>query len=240
MRSRRLSLSAAVVAAVAALFGTVVDAEAPPRPARWSLPLPYQGEARQVITVVAPEPTATSATLTAWQREPTGWSPALGPVRADVGTDGVGPASEAVARTPAGVWQLTEAFGSLPSNGTRLPYRRIDTADWWVSDTRSPHYNTHVRCAPGTCPFDEDSGENLGRVGPAYQHAVVLDYNRDPVLPGAGSAFFLHVSQGRPTAGCVAVPGADLDALMRWLDPAAQPVIAIGVAGTPGPRSTIG
>lgn len=58
----------------------------------------------------------------------------------------------------------------------------------------------------------------------------MIDYNRNPVVPGAGSAFFLHVSAGRPTAGCVAIPGADLDAVMRWLDPAARPVITIGVA----------
>jgi L,D-peptidoglycan transpeptidase YkuD (ErfK/YbiS/YcfS/YnhG family) len=62
----------------------------------------------------------------------------------------------------------------------------------------------------------------------AYQHAVVLDYNRGGT-PGAGSAFFLHVSTGAPTAGCVAIDAGNLVALLRWLDPAARPLIAIGV-----------
>jgi L,D-peptidoglycan transpeptidase YkuD (ErfK/YbiS/YcfS/YnhG family) len=63
-----------------------------------------------------------------------------------------------------------------------------------------------------------------------YDHALVIDYNRWPAVPGAGSAFFLHVANGAPTAGCVAVDDADLTAIMRWLDPAARPLIAIGVA----------
>ena len=41
-----------------------------------------------------------------------------------------------------------------------------------------------------------------------YSHAVVIDYNRFPVRAGAGSAFFLHVTNGQPTAGCVAVAAA--------------------------------
>ncbi|WP_255443417.1 MULTISPECIES: hypothetical protein [Amycolatopsis] len=36
----------------------------------------------------------------------------------------------------------------------------------------------------------------------------------------AGSAFFLHVSTGGPTAGCVALAQDDLIAVLRWLDPA--------------------
>jgi len=46
---------------------------------------------------------------------------------------------------------------------------------------------------------------------------------------GAGSAFFLHITNGAPTAGCVATDRAALQSLMRWLQPAASPVIAIGV-----------
>jgi L,D-peptidoglycan transpeptidase YkuD (ErfK/YbiS/YcfS/YnhG family) len=183
-----------------------------------------------VITVVGASSGSTTAQLTAWARSGTGWTRAIGPITANVGGAGIGRASETTSRTPAGVFGLTEAFGILADNGTRLPYRRVDTSDWWVSDVNSPAYNTHDRCAPGTCPFNEAAGENLGRAGAAYNHAVVIDYNRFPVTPGAGSAFFLHVSTGGATAGCVAVPAASLDALMRWLDPAQHPVIDIGVA----------
>jgi L,D-peptidoglycan transpeptidase YkuD (ErfK/YbiS/YcfS/YnhG family) len=194
---------------------------------------PFLGDADQVVTVVADSASATTAVLTAWQREGHDWTQAYGPVPAYVGQNGIGQASESTARTPAGVWPLTEAFGNEPAT-TRLPYRRITTSDWWVSDVKSPHYNTYFSCAPGTCPFDEAAGENLGKAGPVYDHAVVIDYNRAPVVPGAGSAFFLHVGNGRPTAGCVSLPAADLDAVLRWLDPAQQPVIDISVSGLNG------
>lgn len=194
------------------------------------LPLPYQGDATQLLTVVAEDATATTATLTAWQRFPGGWRAEIGPLPAYVGRDGIGRASEDSAHTPAGVWALSEAFGIAPNDGTRLPYRQVGDADWWVSDNAAPNYNHYAHCATGTCAFDEHASENLGAAGAAYDHAVVIDYNRRPVVAGAGSAFFLHIETGRPTAGCVAVAAADLRAVMRWLDPSAHPVIDIGLA----------
>ncbi|MEV6774072.1 L,D-transpeptidase family protein [Nocardia sp. NPDC051030] len=192
------------------------------------LPLSYDGPADQVITVVADHPDATTATVLAWDRVPGGWRPALGPAPARVGADGIGPASEIDSRTPVGTWSLTEAFGYQSRDDLRLPYRHIGTSDWWVSDVSSPLYNTYYHCDSGTCPFDEDASENLGRAGFVYDQAVVIDYNRSPAIPGAGSAFFLHNTNDRPTAGCVAIPAANLRAIMRWLDPARHPVIAIG------------
>jgi len=204
-------------------------APAPVAPPPQQLPLPYGGSADQVITVAGASSSSTTAQLTAWTRSGNGWARAIGPITAYVGSAGIGQASETTRRTPAGVFGLTEAFGIQADNGTRLPYRRVDTSDWWVSDVNSDAYNTHYRCSPGTCPFDEAAGENLGSAGTAYNHAVVIDYNRFPVTPGAGSAFFLHVSTGRATAGCVAIPSASLDTVMRWLDPAQHPVITIGI-----------
>ncbi|MGW0246760.1 L,D-transpeptidase family protein [Nocardia goodfellowii] len=196
------------------------------------LPVPYDGPAGQVVTVVAPAESSTTAVLEAWNRQGAGWIRVLGPFPAFVGAEGVGEAREGVARTPAGVWGLTHAFGNRPDNGTRLPYRQVTPWDWWVGDSRSPLYNMPFLCPPGLCPFDQGASERLGAVGTAYDHAVVMDYNRRPAVPGKGSAFFLHVSTGSPTAGCVAIAAADLDAVMRWLDPAEHPVIAI--AAQPG------
>jgi L,D-peptidoglycan transpeptidase YkuD (ErfK/YbiS/YcfS/YnhG family) len=193
------------------------------------LPLPVNaGSSRQVVTVAAPSAGATTATLTAWQLGPAGWTPALGPVSARIGSRGVGQASESTTRTPAGTFPLTEAFGRAGNPGTALPYRLVDGDDWWVSDTASPLYNRYAECAPQTCPFDERAGENLAAAGAVYDQAVVIDYNRAGT-PGAGSAFFLHVTNGAPTAGCVAIDAASLTAVMRWLDPGARPLIAIGV-----------
>ncbi|GAA4553991.1 L,D-transpeptidase family protein [Amycolatopsis samaneae] len=225
VKSPLLPLALAALGA-ASLAAAVVPGRAAADPATQG----HQHAPGQLVSVVASSPNATTAHLTAWQRVRGHWVRVLGPVTAYVGTDGIGQASESTSHTPAGVWTLTEAFGIQPDNGTRLPYRQVTTSDWWVSDVRSPYYNTHYRCAPGTCPFDESAGEDLGEAGPVYNHATVIDYNRHPAVPGRGSAFFLHVSAGKPTAGCVAIPSDDLDAVMRWLDPARHPVIDIRVA----------
>ena len=40
-------------------------------------------------------------------------------------------------------------------------------------------------------------------------------------VPGNGGAFFLHATDGGPTAGCVAIDDATLVEIMRWLQPGA-------------------
>ena len=187
------------------------------------------GSSRQVVTVAAPSAGSTTGQLSAWQASSSGWSRVAGPVTAYLGPAGVGQASESSTRTPAGTFTLTEGFGRQADPGTRLPYRQVDGADWWVSDVNSSLYNQYARCARTTCPFDERAGENLGDAGWVYDHALVIDYNRWPARPGAGSAFFLHVTNNQPTAGCVAIDDGTLTAIMRWLDPDARPLISIGV-----------
>jgi L,D-peptidoglycan transpeptidase YkuD (ErfK/YbiS/YcfS/YnhG family) len=198
----------------------------------WDRALPMgidAGNSTEVVTVVAPSARSTTATLTSWQLTSAGWKAVVGPMTAYVGAAGVGAASEDVARTPQGVFTLTEAFGRAADPGTALPYRRVDAQDWWVSDRTSPLYNQHARCAAGSCPFDESVSENLYGVGPVYDYAAVIDYNRSPAVPGAGSGFFLHVTNHVPTAGCVAIERAALVTLLTRLRPAEHPVIAIGI-----------
>lgn len=184
------------------------------------LPVPYSGDAGQLVTVTA-APGSSDATLQAFRRDGPGWVSVVGPVAAEVGPTGIGQASESVPTTPAGVYGLSQAFGRQAAPpGTALPYFRTDALDWWDENPASPTYNTHVRQvqSPG------GASENLYTSGAVYDYAVVMDYNTAQV-PGAGSAFFVHVTNGAPTAGCVAVPAADMVALLRFLDPAQHPAI---------------
>ena len=195
----------------------------------WPLPLAVSpGDSTQVVTVTAPSAGSTVGQLAGWELRAEGWARVLGPVTARLGSGGIGAASEGSTRTPAGTYTLTEAFGRLRDPGTALPYRVIDQQDWWVSDTTSRLYNQHTRCAAGSCSFRESAGENLWQQGWVYDLAVVIDYNRQGV-PGAGSAFFVHVTNGSPTAGCVAVDRDSMAALLRWLRPTARPLISLGV-----------
>jgi L,D-peptidoglycan transpeptidase YkuD (ErfK/YbiS/YcfS/YnhG family) len=185
----------------------------------------------QVVTVRVSSTSSTQGVVETWR-----WSAKRdrfvrvhGPVRAFVGSAGVGAASEYISRTPAGIHTLTETFGRLADPGARLPYRQVNRSSWWVSDVKSRHYNTYRECAVGQwCGFAQSRSENLGAI-PVYTYAIVMDYNRAPVVPGAGSAFFLHETDGKPTQGCVAIERRPLRQILRWLKPEAAPVISVGV-----------
>ena len=136
--------------------------------------------------------------------------------------------SESRSATPIGSFTLTRGFGYYANPGTRLSYFQTTAADWWISQP-GPLYNTHQRCS-AYCPFTRGSpNEHLAAEIPAYDYAVVIDYNTGPVRQGAGSAFFLHVTDYSPTAGCVAIPQSTLVSIMRWLNPADHPRILVGV-----------
>lgn len=184
----------------------------------------YPAGIGQLITVRTSSPTATVGQLRAYDRVGGVWKLRIGPVTARVGAAGIGQASEGSTRTPAGDWRLTEAFGRQADPGTDMPYFRSTTRDWWDGNTTSPTYNEHVNqvANPG------GASENLYLAGAVYDYAAVIGYNLNGV-PGAGSAFFLHVSNGRSTAGCVAVSKTTMVQLLRWLDPVKDPYIRIGV-----------
>lgn len=179
------------------------------------------GTATQVVAVSGTE--GSRATLEAWQRSPVGWHRVSPSLPALVGAAGfTDRARDGFPATPTGVFTLDEAFGTAPSPGGGLPYRTVDSDDWWDGDPQSPTFNTHQVCAPGTCAFDEDSAEQLAI--PAYRYAVTMGVNKARV-PGDGGAFFLHVANGQPTEGCVAIDETALEWLIQWLRPGA--VIAI-------------
>src|SRR6266496_2685534 len=197
-----------------------------------SLPLGYStGSATRVITVVASSTGSTTATLQGWNKAAGGgWLRYGSAVTAHVGSQGLTTQpSESKSATPIGSFTLTLAFGRVSNPGTQLSYFRTDASDWWVSDKYSRYYNTHHRCS-SSCPFNTAAGENLRAAGFVYTYAVVINYNRFPVTPGAGSAFFLHVTDGGATAGCVAISQSKLVSLMRWLSPSTHPRILIAVS----------
>ena len=129
-------------------------------------------------------------------------------------------------RTPSGVYGFDFMFGVAPDPGVRFPYRRATSRMAWDDDPASPLYNTWVdldRQRAGSEP------EPM-YVSPAYDHGAVIAYNTART-PGLGSAIFLHVSTGAPTAGCVSLPAGQLVQILRWLDPGRDPRIVMTVGG---------
>jgi L,D-peptidoglycan transpeptidase YkuD (ErfK/YbiS/YcfS/YnhG family) len=191
------------------------------------------GTATQLITVVAATSRSTAASLRLWRKAGDCWVAASGSGTAHVGFNGVSEAKrEGDKKTPAGAFGIQPVmYGIAPNPGVHFRYRRIHCGDWWVEDPRSPFYNRfhHVRC--GSKPPFRITSEDMSKSPISYSHLAVIDYNTHPVVPGRGSGIFLHVSaSGGPTLGCVSLPYGRLVATLRWLQPAAKPLIVIGTA----------
>jgi len=185
------------------------------------------GSATQAVVVTAPEYGATTATLTAYEREAAGWRVVFGPWAARVGSRGMAPEGakrEGDGRTPSGVFGFDFFFGVAPDPGVRFPYRSITQAAVWDDDPASPLYNQWVDLGSQSAGVDPEPMYTR----PAYDHGAVIAYNTTRT-PGLGSAIFLHVSTGGPTAGCVSLPADQLVQVLRWLDPARGPRIVLGV-----------
>jgi len=60
-----------------------------------------------------------------------------------------------------------------------------------------------------------------------YRLVVWVGHNDAPVVPGGGSCIFLHLRSGpdATTSGCTAFDAEPMERLLRWLDPAARPVL---------------
>jgi L,D-peptidoglycan transpeptidase YkuD (ErfK/YbiS/YcfS/YnhG family) len=222
-----LALAVLAAGASASSAGTAPSACAPTFAARLET-----GNATQLITVVAARRTSTQGTLRLWTKRAGCWRQSAGPWTAWLGGNGTSPVKhEGDRRTPSGIFGfLPTMYGISPNPGVRYRYHRVVCGDWWVEDPASPYYNRfrHVRC--GSKPPFRTTSEDMSRSLTAYQHLAVIAYNTSPVVAGRGSGIFFHVSTGRPTLGCVSLPYSQLVASLRWLRPAAAPLIAIGTA----------
>ena len=111
--------------------------------------------------------------------------------------------------TPLGRFALRECWyraDRLPMPKSGLPLKVIDETDGWCDDPESPAYNKHVKL-----PYSF-SHEELWRKDHRYDLIVPLGYNDGPILPGKGSAIFMHIAAPdyAGTEGCVALEQGDL------------------------------
>jgi L,D-peptidoglycan transpeptidase YkuD (ErfK/YbiS/YcfS/YnhG family) len=120
--------------------------------------------------------------------------------------------------TPAGTFPLRRVLyraDRVAAPRTRLPVSAIGRHDGWCDAPHDPAYNR-----PVALPY-RASAERLWREDRLYDVVVVLGHNDDPVVPGAGSAIFLHVAAPghAPTEGCVALALADLMTVLERCAP---------------------
>ncbi|HEY1795614.1 MAG TPA: L,D-transpeptidase family protein [Stellaceae bacterium] len=140
-----------------------------------------------------------------------------GSTRAACGWSGVrGDKREGDGASPAGTFPLVSVLyrpDRLTAPNTALPISPLRPEMGWVDDPGDPNYNRLV-----TLPYLA-SHEDLWREDGLYDLIVVIGYNTDPVIPGAGSAIFLHVAKPdfSPTAGCIAIAKPVLVSLLGLL-----------------------
>ena len=121
--------------------------------------------------------------------------------------------------SPAGIYRLCKAFYRadrvLPPI-TSLDLAKIKNTDGWCDAPDDRNYNNLV-----TLPYHA-SYEAFYRSDPAYNIVVETDYNTDPVVPGAGSAIFVHLKKedkSQNTEGCIAFSEPDLRDILRLWKP---------------------
>ena len=187
---------------------------------------------RQLITVEAKVERTTFAQLTTWRRVHGCWVKAGGPYVARLGKNGLSPnRREGDGTTPTGNFAIGQTmYGNDPNPGVRFRYRRLRCGDWWDEDPASPTYNSFRHVACGTAPPFAGGSEGMWQQPRPYPFLAVVEYNMRPVVPGRGSGIFLHAQTGGPTIGCVSLRRTELQAVLRWLRPAAAPRIAIGTS----------
>ena len=210
-------------------------------------------QSTQMIVVTTPDWNTIQGRLQRYERAKAGeaWHPVGDAIPIVVGKqgmawgsgvaalDGVRAASDPVkregdGRSPAGVFQLGTAFGYAPEAlaGTMLPYLGLTSSTECVDDVDSRFYNRIVDRSKET--VDWKSSEHMRDVGEAYRWGIVVNHNGianpegvPPPVHGGGSCIFLHIwkDAAHGTAGCTAMEPANIEALLRWLDPKRIPVL---------------
>jgi L,D-peptidoglycan transpeptidase YkuD (ErfK/YbiS/YcfS/YnhG family) len=208
--------------------------------------LTHLGDATQVVVVSAVNDTTTFATLRTFRRDARGsWHEQFAPMTARLGSNGfaaLGRRRQHSGETPSGTYLLPRAFGAAGDPGTALPYRQFDRNDWWPYDRRDPRtYNVYQFRRTASAAWRRSLAEHLWDFRDQYAYSVVIGYNLPSGLytagrerfatqtadTRAGGGIFLHVSAPHPTAGCVSVSRAGMEAILRWLRPSAHPRIVM-------------
>ena len=111
--------------------------------------------------------------------------------------------------TPIGEFALRECWyrvDKIAAPKTSLPLKGIHEDDGWCDASDAREYNKHIKL-----PFHA-SHEKLWREDDVYDLIIPLGYNDSPIIPGKGSAIFMHVAKPdyAGTEGCVALARENL------------------------------
>ncbi len=126
--------------------------------------------------------------------------------------------------TPVGAWPMRRLLyraDRITKPETALPASVIGRQDGWCDAPSDLNYNL-----PVPLPYPA-SAESLWREDGVYDLIVPLGYNDAPIVPGVGSAIFLHLARPdfSPTEGCVALALPDLLVLLGEADARSRVIV---------------
>ncbi len=185
-------------------------------------------KADKLIVVTTPDWNSVRGTLKRYEKSHGKWKQLGKPVSIVVGKSGIGwtPAlpedksapikKEGDGRSPAGIFPLTQTFGFAPWLGSSPNYLPLTPAIECVDDVNSSHYAQIVNNEK--VQKDWNSSEHMRSIE-LYRWGVVVPYNMQNTKAGAGSCIFLHIApaSGNGTAGCTAMPEADIEEIVHWI-----------------------
>jgi L,D-peptidoglycan transpeptidase YkuD (ErfK/YbiS/YcfS/YnhG family) len=205
-------------------------------------------DSKQVVLVTAKSWNATTGTVRTFEKKNQTWTATQSSTQANLGYGGLvsgNKRKQGTGKTPTGTYAIKWAFGIKPDPGASLKYTKVDSDDAWTYNPRVPStYNIFQTSNKKWLSYG-NYVERLTTYGKQYNYVAVLDFNlpEGKITQGAnginrtdesantarGGGIFLHVSNGKNTAGCIAVPQKFMKNVLRWLDPKKNPVIVIRV-----------
>lgn len=202
----------------------------------------------QVVLVQAPRWNSTKGTLRAFEKRGSLWVEVIPAVVANLGYGGLVPGDNRVqgtGKTPTGAYSLVSAFGTKKNPGSKLPYKKIREYDAWTYNPKFPSTYNIFQTVKKSWKSYGQFVERLNYYGVQYNYSLILDFNLPPgkITSGAngirrtsepantqrGGGIFLHVTNGKKTAGCIAVKQSVMKELLQWVEPSRNPVIHIEV-----------
>ncbi|MEI7035590.1 hypothetical protein [Fulvimonas yonginensis] len=203
-------------------------------------------KARQMVVVTTADWDADHGMLRTFERSAGGWKEVGAPAPVTIGKAGAawglglnaprqdGPVKrEGDLRSPAGVFDIGEAFGYAATAATAMPYRALSASDWCVDVSGSPHYNRIVDARVVGEKAVEGSTEPMRRDlhvhgDQRYRQGFVIEHNPQQRAQG-GSCIFAHLwkSPHDATTGCTAMAPSLMRRLLGWLRPEDHPVFVL-------------
>lgn len=202
--------------------------------------------ARQMVVVTTPGWDVDHGTLRTYERTAGGWQEVGTAAPVTVGKAGAawglglnaprhdGPIKrEGDLRSPAGVFDIGEAFGYAARADTAMPYRALSATDYCVDVSGSPQYNRIVDATVVGQQAVQGSTEPMRRDihvhgDQRYAHGFVIEHNAQQRAQG-GSCIFAHLwkSPADATTGCTAMAPSLMQRLLAWLRPQDHPVFVL-------------